>query len=1359
MPLVSLADLAHAGRDAYSRFQDDEDVETLSQAIGFLRIVNNHTQLPFVLADLGLYLHDRYGLAGNSSDLDEAIRFESESLARIDPDHSSRPRILNNLGQFYSSRFELTSTPGDLRQAIAQTHLAVTEAIKHDDEKAPVYLDYLLELAATQTSYDGTGSDSTETIDRIEELLETGGNITKARHYDLVANIYYMKSEITSQLPELRKAILHADSALNATGDDTAYRAIRLTNLANYQLTLYERGFEGNILRDAIRNIREAVELACGGTDTALVEKMALASALHHNYDWSRHKADLSEAIEIGLQVVNTTEPEDSDWVDRMQNLAIFVRTEFKSDGITDHLTDAIDLLQQAVNNGSLPIETRRGSATILLDLLADKYHSTRSDQDFALALNAYNTAMLPESEETAAPWVTWKRQSRVTGTISTLFRRRFEFSKDPQDIETSVILARGLLSIADSLEDDGCASALALALWTDFRARGGIEKLDEAVDLATRIARDRSPGGADYIGGLSNLSSICQTRYDATGNEADLQTCLDSALEALSAMTPNANVTLRIASLLSASSAFISKAERFGDLENVQLAVRYASDAMALADDRMLDVDVSASLDLTFSQALVLRYHHLQALEDLAQAVETLKHARATASENFLFPTVLNNLGETLRLQFLRTRNSGCLIDAIDALEEAIFTASARDPAKAMYLGNLSLSLYDLFKVTKETETLYSAIESSENAIQETEIGDTQLPERLNVNGCLYAARFELSNEDSDMTKAINQTQAAVDASPADNPQCAKYHNNLGGYYMKRSLAREAEDKGSSGRSREDMQASYQAYKHLLYMSGATPLERVLAGYSASSIAFNDGDLKGAQDMVQKAVEMLPKISPLALDRSDQEHALGGISGLSSYATSIALAAGSDASQALQLQEAGRGVITGLTISARNDISDLEAQAPDIAAEYKSCRDSLSSQTQVASLIKRSASSTGPQAIDRYELNKRLDALEERIRREVPGFTNFQRPPSTEDLKKLALKGPVVSFNVSHIRSDAFIITQTDIMSIPLPQLKEEDLTNNAKLFLEEPVITKGGLRTMNTRNTSLLRVLKWLWDVAVHPVLEALGIHQSPADKTLPRIWWTASGLMALMPIHAAGDHTSEGAPNIFDFVIPSYTTTLRALAYARETDWASLRAADCEFAFIASPNNARENSPLTVEESARELDDAVRKHCRTKLLVGPTKPDTIGILESCNAVYFGCHGESMSTQPCRSFLQLGADDTSYLTIEEIQGLRHKKAQLAYLSACSTANVSARHLVDEVVHIAGAFSLLGFRQVVGTFWQAKNTPARSVARRFYEELMACDDENEDCIARAYYTAVMELRKSNVRDPLVWATFVHFGA
>ncbi|KAF5563750.1 TPR Domain containing protein [Fusarium phyllophilum] len=1235
------------------------------------------------------------------------------------------------------------------------------ETVKDEDDIRPKHLEYLLRLGFTQMEHHASENDLTATLNMIEEALETGKITITAGHYEQIANLYYNKFGFKSQQHEILKAISYAENALEAAGDDTRYRANRLTNLATYQLTLYQSDFQGDILQDAIRNTREAVQLRGHGADNGLHERMVLASALYYNFEWSGNVADLDEVIDLSLQVVNSTKPQDTDWVDRVRDFTTFARAGFDAGGTLDNLNIAIDMLEQAMNNENLPSETRHGSAVLVLDLVAEKYESTRAEQDFDLAIRAYNISMVPQPGEYSAPEIAWKRWSRAAATVSTLYRNKFEFSKDPQDIEASIALARRFLpdEDEDSMDGNGCASALALALWTDFRARGNIQKLDEAFDLATKIPPRRSPRDENYVNALTNLNGICQTRYNATGNEADLHTCLASALKALDATATNRNVILRVRLLLSASSAYINMARRYGDIENAQLAVRYASDARQLAKDRVSDVEISTSLDLTLSQALILRYHHLQAFADLTGAVEKLQHARATGSGYFLFPIVLNNLGETLRLLYSRTGNPECLMDAVGALEEALVMASEDDPAKAMYRSNLSLSLFDLFKLTKEPETLDRSIEASELAVKETDPGNTQLANRLSLSGNCYGARFELTNMSSDLDKAISQTQAAIDATPPDNPECGTYYNNLGWQSMKQSFAREAEDGGSSQRSKEDKQVAHQAYKHLLYMAGANPLERVVGGYSASSIALNNGDLEGALEMVEKTIKMLPKISPLALDRSDQEYALSGISGFSSVAASIVLEATSDASRALRLQEASRGVIAGLTISARNDISDLEAHAPEIAAEYRRCRDLFSAGSSVPHLLSDSASPTASLGIDRHELNKKLDALEDMIRREVPGFANFQQPLSSDDLKRLANKGPIVSFNVSHIRSDAFIITLKDIISIPLPDLREEDLTNNARLFLEEPMITKGGLRTKNARNRSLLGVLEWLWKVAVHPVLEALGIQKSPVDKKPPRIWWTASGLMALMPIHAAGYHTSEGAPNIFDLVIPSYTTTLRALAYTRETEWKPLRGADCEVAFIASPNEAKKGSQLSVEQSVRELDNEVRQHCKTSILIGPTKTETLETLGSCNAVYFGCHGQSISAQPCNSYLKLGTDADSHLTIEEIQGSRHQNAQLAYLSACLTANVSARHLVDEVVHIAGAFSLLGFRQVVGTFWKAYDVKARVVAKRFYEELMLGDSEDEDCVARAYYTAVMELRGSNIQDPVAWATFVHFGA
>jgi CHAT domain-containing protein len=45
-------------------------------------------------------------------------------------------------------------------------------------------------------------------------------------------------------------------------------------------------------------------------------------------------------------------------------------------------------------------------------------------------------------------------------------------------------------------------------------------------------------------------------------------------------------------------------------------------------------------------------------------------------------------------------------------------------------------------------------------------------------------------------------------------------------------------------------------------------------------------------------------------------------------------------------------------------------------------------------------------------------------------------------------------------------------------------------------------------------------------------------------------------------------------------------------------------------------------------------------------------------------------------------------------------KGAKLAYLSACSTAENKIDQLADEVIHLASAFQVAGFRHVAGAMW-----------------------------------------------------------
>src|ERR1700677_135992 len=79
-------------------------------------------------------------------------------------------------------------------------------------------------------------------------------------------------------------------------------------------------------------------------------------------------------------------------------------------------------------------------------------------------------------------------------------------------------------------------------------------------------------------------------------------------------------------------------------------------------------------------------------------------------------------------------------------------------------------------------------------------------------------------------------------------------------------------------------------------------------------------------------------------------------------------------------------------------------------------------------------------------------------------------------------------------------------------------------------------------------------MWDAIAGPVLTGLGYTDSPAEgRPWPRVWWCPVGVLARLPLHAAGHHigslTGRGRPRaVMDLAVSSYATTLRGLSYAR-------------------------------------------------------------------------------------------------------------------------------------------------------------------------------------------------------------------
>ena len=64
---------------------------------------------------------------------------------------------------------------------------------------------------------------------------------------------------------------------------------------------------------------------------------------------------------------------------------------------------------------------------------------------------------------------------------------------------------------------------------------------------------------------------------------------------------------------------------------------------------------------------------------------------------------------------------------------------------------------------------------------------------------------------------------------------------------------------------------------------------------------------------------------------------------------------------------------------------------------------------------------------------------------------------------------------------------------------------------------------------------VLGWFWHVAISPILEELEFTESGRGNTvLPRIWRVGSGLLNILPMHAAGCYESGSTRNVLDQVL---------------------------------------------------------------------------------------------------------------------------------------------------------------------------------------------------------------------------------
>ncbi|MBP2330763.1 CHAT domain-containing protein [Kibdelosporangium banguiense] len=436
------------------------------------------------------------------------------------------------------------------------------------------------------------------------------------------------------------------------------------------------------------------------------------------------------------------------------------------------------------------------------------------------------------------------------------------------------------------------------------------------------------------------------------------------------------------------------------------------------------------------------------------------------------------------------------------------------------------------------------------------------------------------------------------------------------------------------------------------------------------------------------------------------------------------------DGPGALEGIEDGRAMMLSNAFNTRRELDNLRRADPELAEEFIVVRQ------RATDFYQPGAPPPAAEDIEKWRaLSAEWTVLSERVKA-LPDFDRFLMPlpMGATDLQPAAAEGPVVTINVNPRRCDAIVLSTSGTRLVALPGLNADDLQERSERF-------HSALSDAEARETVLQETLGWLWDVIAEPVLTKLALPQGS------RLWWSPTGPLNFLPLHAAG-RDSESA---FDHVVSSYTPTIRALMYSRSGTVSPWRSA-LAVAMPETPGHA----PLPATQADAEA--LASRIPGPPPLIGPeaTRSAVLYALPHVNIAHFACHAGSDPADPSASYLQL---QDGPLDVATIARMRLENAELAYLSACATARGGVR-FANEAVHIASAFQLAGFSQVIATLWEINDGVAAAAAAGVHQELSsALTEQTRLPGAVALHKITRQMRDAWPSTPSAWAGYVHAGA
>lgn len=976
---------------------------------------------------------------------------------------------------------------------------------------------------------------------------------------------------------------------------------------------------------------------------------------------------------------------------------------------------------------------------------------------------------------------------------IATDMVERAHAHRHPTTVNAAVALLTAAITAIE--RGDGPLLQTQANLANTYRLRysilADVDDLERAIRLGEAVSAADSPDRADF---LIDLSHAHYERFERFGERADIDRALAVASTAVG-IAAGTGDSAQLANCLSMLAAcHRTRYERYqDDPADIEQAVALGERAAALDDDS----------DILLNLAVVqhTRYNSTRSVDDLFRAVETARRGvAATAAEKGDLAGALSRLSSIHRDLFVATSDVTELDKAIETGEDALeagFSSAVDEafhvhhlglayrrrfqfggvstdldravaagefacahseddhPDLAMYLSALGASYRLRAEHGHAPEDVDSAIGAGEAALARTPDDHPQRPTRTTMLAGAYLLRFDLAGRDADLDRAIELARATADIAVGSYDRGAKLAN-LGLMYQRRyRLSRQPTDLTAALRLAHEADANVPRHDparaavldnlalalrlqyeespedfdrtqparladEVLAVERSLPGDRMTACHDIGSLALAAGENEVAVRVLDAAVAMLPTIRPREGGWTDQARRLRGQTTLVADAVAAHCAAG-DPAGAVEAAELGRGIILGAQLDARTDVSQLAAARPELAREFETVRDRLND--------------TG---IDPGRARRHWTEYDEVLARirQVPEFSRFLLSPPVPELTALAEDGAIVLLNACEQTGHAVIVTAGRAPEIlPLPRLRIDGVQTHA-LWLHHVTTT----RFVAAHEPMLPDVLEWLWEAVAEPVLAALAKLLGP----MPRIRWLPIGLLGLFPLHAAGP---RHGPGVLDLAVSSYTSTIKVLARARALPVAGER----RQLLVAIPNTPGQRELPGAKVEAASLHE--QNPDLAELTDGhATVANVLAALPTATWAHFACHAVADHVEPSRTALVL---HDGPLPLTQVSELDLPGAELAYLSACSTADRGLPG-VEESLHLASAFQMAGFRHVVASLWPLADGIAARAARSFYARMPP--GTPADHAAAALHEVSRELRAAYPAKPHLWAALIHTG-